>query len=1175
MRIRRLALLRYGHLTDVVLDLPPDAPLCVVAGANEAGKSTALAAISDALFGFGHRTDFDFLHGAPHLRIGITLTAQDGAEGTFVRRKGRRDTLRDAADVVLPEAALLRFLGGVGRDQFESRFGLNGARLREGARDLLAAGGEAGESILAGMGLLHLRAALAALDEEAKALFGDGRGRRRLSAAVEAWRSAQAAVEAAAVRPQEWEQAAEEHGRIVARLKELRDITQSLVRESARLERFRRLRRPLTELDAARAELGSLGEVPRLPVDAEVRLRRAADERRLAQRDLERETAEALRLSDIQATLAPDRRILALQYDIDALVERAPIVRQAAVDLPGVAATISGWRAAVVEAARNLGIAETPEALRDRLPSEGTRTRVQAAMNRRATLATRRDETAAALERASRRRDAAAAALQALPVPASPVPLRRAIDAVRAEGPLDLELAKAERELAEASRAAAAAVAALPLWDGDAAALAACPVPLPAATEGVAKRLQATAEAVVEARRRLTDIEADLRGQEEQMSVLARGETIATRDAVTGARSERDRAWRLLRRGLEGGATPGAGERAGLPAGALPDAFEALQNEADRLADRRADDAERVAAFQAITARLALLRTYRTEAETALAAASSDMAAAEAAWQALWAPGGIVPASPAAMQEWRRDRAEALRRCETEALARQRRDDIAERRGQARMMLLAVLAGQHADLGLSPLLATADAACGEAEAALADHQRATDRLRQEQERLPELHDAATAAATAWASMEPDWATAVTALGLDQSVSDEEVGVALRAWARIAEAAEAWRSDERRIDQMDDEVTRFAAAMDALWTKLEEPPVDGPAHLAFSGLAARLTAARAAHAEAEALAGRITAHEAAATDAGRRQAAATLELATLQVMAGAADELGLEEAIRLARRRDELNGTVARLERLVLEQADGLDEIALRAESAGIDADAAMLRLGEIAEEQSVSNDEATRLGAARADVEARLAQMQAGRDAAGHAQDAENALADAREAAARYARVHLARSLLRAGVERFRGEQQGPLLRAAGEHFALLTDGRYARLGLDEDAGGRAILLAAREDGVECPIQGLSEGTRDQLYLALRVAAIEAHAAQAEPLPFIADDLLVQFDDRRADAALALLSRLGRTTQVVLFTHHDHIVDLARREARAAILTLPAAATQRDHGADDTAAAQF
>jgi chromosome segregation protein len=75
MRLIRLELRRYGHLSDVVLEFPPEASLCVVHGANEAGKSTALAALGDALFGFrdvrsGPRPDF--LHGAPQLRVGLT-----------------------------------------------------------------------------------------------------------------------------------------------------------------------------------------------------------------------------------------------------------------------------------------------------------------------------------------------------------------------------------------------------------------------------------------------------------------------------------------------------------------------------------------------------------------------------------------------------------------------------------------------------------------------------------------------------------------------------------------------------------------------------------------------------------------------------------------------------------------------------------------------------------------------------------------------------------------------------------------------------------------------------------------------------------------------------------------------------------------------------------------------
>ena len=100
-------------------------------------------------------------------------------------------------------------------------------------------------------------------------------------------------------------------------------------------------------------------------------------------------------------------------------------------------------------------------------------------------------------------------------------------------------------------------------------------------------------------------------------------------------------------------------------------------------------------------------------------------------------------------------------------------------------------------------------------------------------------------------------------------------------------------------------------------------------------------------------------------------------------------------------------------------------------------------------------------------------------------------------------------------------------------------------------------MLAVRDNGSECPVEALGEGTADQLYLALRVAMVEAHAASAEPLPFIADDLLVHFDDARAAAAIHMLAELGQTTQVILFSHHDHVAALAHDMPAVATIRLP------------------
>lgn len=89
-----------------------------------------------------------------------------------------------------------------------------------------------------------------------------------------------------------------------------------------------------------------------------------------------------------------------------------------------------------------------------------------------------------------------------------------------------------------------------------------------------------------------------------------------------------------------------------------------------------------------------------------------------------------------------------------------------------------------------------------------------------------------------------------------------------------------------------------------------------------------------------------------------------------------------------------------------------------------------------------------------------------------------------------------------------------------------------------------------RASGDRVGVSGMSDGTADQLYFALRVAAIEECLGKAPGLPFVADDLFVNFDDARAVAGLEVLAMLARRTQVLFFTHHRHLVGLAERAFR-------------------------
>lgn len=98
------------------------------------------------------------------------------------------------------------------------------------------------------------------------------------------------------------------------------------------------------------------------------------------------------------------------------------------------------------------------------------------------------------------------------------------------------------------------------------------------------------------------------------------------------------------------------------------------------------------------------------------------------------------------------------------------------------------------------------------------------------------------------------------------------------------------------------------------------------------------------------------------------------------------------------------------------------------------------------------------------------------------------------------------------------------------ELFSKLTDGRYQRITLSEDLSLNA--CAEKEDTLR-PAQARSDGTVDQLYLALRLAVAEELTPEA---PLVLDDALVRFDDQRLKTALDILKEASDRKQVILFT---------------------------------------
>jgi uncharacterized protein YhaN len=268
-------------------------------------------------------------------------------------------------------------------------------------------------------------------------------------------------------------------------------------------------------------------------------------------------------------------------------------------------------------------------------------------------------------------------------------------------------------------------------------------------------------------------------------------------------------------------------------------------------------------------------------------------------------------------------------------------------------------------------------------------------------------------------------------------------------------------------------------------------------------------------------------------------------------ARAADLEALEAAERRSQEAQTITHKLAEIEDQLLDAGEGAGLSELMREAAGIDADrlaaeidATDTRLAEVEDRRRQTD---TSIGR----IQAGLDQLSGASLAAEAAAEAQECLARVRGYAERYVRARLAALVLGREIERYRERNQGPILTRASDLFRRLTLGAFAALRAGFDDKDQAVLRCVRKDAREAAIEALSDGTRDQLFLALRLATLERYAETNEPMPLIVDDILVHFDDDRARATLEVLSEVAERTQILFFTHHARLVELARQAVPA------------------------
>jgi uncharacterized protein YhaN len=1145
MRLESLGIERYGAFEERSLEFAATAPLTVIFGPNEAGKSTSLAAVKDFLFGIPERTPKTLLYGAEALRLSASLRMEDGRLLSFRRRKGRGRTLTDGAGNPVEEAQLARLLGGISKDRFETFFALDHHDLRTGGEDLLTADGEIGRLIIeAGGGLRPVVRRLEELDAEIDSLFSPQRSKTRaFYKALDAFATADDQVKTGALKPTDYERLRSALEAAERRRDELRDEKVIAVRALSKLERSRRVAIPLRRLDDTRVALAAMDDVPQLPDDfgklVESAEHRLTQTKEAAVRARERGSGLAARLAELEI----DPIWSSAEAEILDLAHKRAVVAKEREDRPNRIKELAEAEQRLAGLRRRLS-AGPEDDLVGRLPDandvERVRTLANEAQRREPQLqaaAERVRELEVELTRLGERLKNAQATARHEPLGVTA--------AVIASLPSTTQAAEVRRRQA-LSALTKAQDAALVVGVSDLAALEGTPFPC---ARRMADELRVLEEIEAELRSQATaavGAEAEQGLHAVETARLVQGGTPATDESVRAARAARGKALAPLREAHRTGRVDADAD------GRVREVDEADRSvaAADDLADRRAAEAQR-AAEHAQALRLGEAAAVRkAAARSEIERLNAVMADRKRALADAFPVATKLHPQPRGLEE-----------------AASRREAALTAAGAARTLLEQVEADESLLIAPLDLLLHVEQATGleqkagapiaervrKALVAIAVHEEAHAEYRRDVAAIEESRtdlraakdrlEMLTAEQAKWSSA---WLLALPRLGLDIGISLDDAAAATMQWAAAEGVLTTQSATRRRLDRMDEDekdlALRAVALAERLALRLPEDPL-----AKVELLQRRWSEHQVQLTKRETLAAELQRHqqEAESGEAAVVEAVIAVERLCRQAAVSEGDEVALSQVRKRHLDRRELRSAHETLLQTLAAAGDGLSETELRADWQGADPDA--LRAEEARLAGDVHALEMAHTQAIAAAVTA-MADFDDALDEKGFTAALaarEGAIADLHLVAERYVPLALARDLLKEVIGKARARQQDPLIARASALMSTLTMGAFSGVAADIDDKGQPVVVGVNRAGGSIPVRLMSDGARDQLYLAFRLAGLESYCAAAEPLPFVADDLLVHFDDARTAAALEVLADFGSTTQVLLFTHHESVRDAA------------------------------
>jgi len=1160
MRISRLDLLRYGCFTNVCLPFPrAHSDLHIIFGANEAGKSTSLAAIEDLLFGIPPNSPYNFVHEYPVMRVGGVLE-HEGKTLEVRRRKGNKDTLLgpDDSPLVSGEGALASFLSGSDRTFLTRMFSLNHERLAQGGREILEAKDDVGQTLFsAGAGLSGLRERMASLAKEADELWAPRRaGRRKYYMALDALEEAEKTQREHTVTASKWLETKRVFDAAQEAYEQLETQIEEKSVEQRKLARIRRVYRQVRRLAEVKAEIAELGDVPSLPNDAETQLVAATQGQLYAQSKIEELGGQLTSAKFERSELQCDEALLMRSEDIGQLHTQRIEVHKEKGDLPKRRAELEAKEQRLDELAEDLGW-ETDDstALIARIPQRAKVIAVRTLLTQRGELAAASNNARTTLKEIQEQVRELQEDLIRMEAAADVSTLIAVIRASRDVADIDSRIKAAERELADANSAVEKRFKRLRPQVASEQQLETMPVPPRNVVQSHRDAFRDLEQDAQSCRERIRSMEAGLGEHRRNEERLAHEQEIVARVDLDRARQDRDAGWSLVRRRYIDGVEVLEEDIAAF-SGSWPDLMTAYERKveiADTFADRRFDKAEAAGQIAVIARQIADAEESLTKLRKEESEIGERRSTSEAQWQRLWDEAHFKPLAPEFMLEWLDERTAILdlvrKRDVAAALitALQREEEEARASITAELTSLGEDTKSFENQSLRIVLEAASDVQKRHEKLAENRKNAEDRIRKCQPEEVRKQTRLEKAEAAWTEWQSQWSSTLRSLAFADDTAPEIISDQLDTIDEMRNVVNDINLLKRdRIAKIERDIEGFRKSVMELVNAVAPDLVTQEPEDAVLQLERRLEDATRIRDQQRDKDKTIASLGKRIQECEQAQVSAQQVIEKLQKLAGGEGPERLKEVIRISRHRREMDAEQVSLESTLTAEGDGLPLTTLCAESAEIDLDQIAAREETLRNELKDLRNRLTPATEHRAQARQIFESIGGDGRAAQAAGARQEALASMRDAAEQYIRVRTATTLLQWSIDRYRREKQAPLLKSAGRMFSTLTLGSFTDLRVEYDDQDHAQLAGIRPDQSSVGISGMSDGTADQLYLALRLASVEEYLTRAHSLPFVADDLLINFDDTRAAAGIKVLAELGHKTQVLFYTHHQHIVDIAQ-----------------------------